>query len=75
MMKKEPHVLDIKKDKNYAWCQCNESEGQPFCDGSHAKTEHQPIVLNICQRKVATQIIPNGPFFPQKNDVVANKCT
>ena len=45
MIKKEPHVLDIKKDKNYAWCQCNESEGQPFCDGSHAKTEHQPIVF------------------------------
>ena len=45
MSKKEPHVLDIKKDKNYAWCQCNESEGQPFCDGSHAKTDHQPIVF------------------------------
>jgi len=43
--KNEPHVLDIKKDKNYAWCQCNESEGQPFCDGSHAKTDHQPIVF------------------------------
>ena len=40
MSKKEPHVLDIKKDKNYAWCQCNESEGQPFCDGSHEKTDH-----------------------------------
>ena len=33
--RKEPHVLDIKKDKNYAWCQCSESEGQPFCDGTH----------------------------------------
>ena len=30
--RKEPHVLDIKKDKNYAWCQCSESEGQPFCE-------------------------------------------
>tara|TARA_A100001015_G_scaffold251035_1_gene289777 strand:+ start:130 stop:270 length:141 start_codon:yes stop_codon:yes gene_type:complete len=37
--RKEPHVLDIKKDKNYAWCQCSESEGQPFCDGSHEKNE------------------------------------
>ena len=43
--KNEPHVLDIKKDKNYAWCQCNESEGQPFCDGRHSKTDHQPIVF------------------------------
>ena len=39
--KNEPHVLDIKKDKNYAWCQCNESEGQPFCDGSHTKINKQ----------------------------------
>ena len=37
--RKEPHVLDIKKDKNYAWCQCSESEGQPFCDGSHEDTD------------------------------------
>ena len=43
--RKEPHVLDIKKDKNYAWCQCSESEGQPFCDGSHEKTDHKPIVF------------------------------
>tara|TARA_B100000941_G_scaffold90565_1_gene62754 strand:- start:569 stop:796 length:228 start_codon:yes stop_codon:yes gene_type:complete len=42
---KEPHLLEIKKDKNYAWCQCSESEGQPFCDGSHKKTDYKPIVF------------------------------
>ena len=47
MSKKEPHVLDIKKDKNYAWCQCNESEGQPFCDGSHTKTRSSTNRLQI----------------------------
>ena len=50
-MKKEPHVLDIKKDKNYAWCQCAESDGQPFCDGSHTKTEHQPIMFKSDKSK------------------------
>ena len=52
MSKKEPHVLDIKKDKNYAWCQCNESEGQPFCDGSHEKLIiNQSFSNQILQKK------------------------
>jgi len=52
--KNKPHVIDIKKDKNYAWCQCNESEGQPFCDGSHSKTDHQPIVFKSDASKQVT---------------------
>ena len=49
MNKKEPHVLDIKKDKNYAWCECAESQTQPFCDGSHTKVNkrNENLVENL----------------------------
>ena len=35
--KKEPNLVTLKKDGNYAWCACSESSNQPFCDGSHNK--------------------------------------
>ena len=40
--KKEPNVVALKKDNNYAWCACSLSSNQPFCDGSHAKTDFKP---------------------------------
>ena len=51
--KKEPHSINIEKDKNYAWCQCNESTNQPFWDGSHTKTDHQPVVFKAEETKEA----------------------
>ena len=47
--KNEPNVVPIEKDKNYAWCACSESDNQPFCDGSHAKTDMQPAYLCGCK--------------------------
>ena len=35
-MKKQPYLVALEKGKNYAWCECAESQSQPFCDGSHA---------------------------------------
>ena len=51
--KNEPNVVPIEKDKNYAWCACSESDSQPFCDGSHAKTDMQPIVFKAEESKEA----------------------
>ena len=51
--KNEPNVVSIEKDKNYAWCACSESDNQPFCDGSHAKTDMQPIVFKAGESKEA----------------------
>ena len=31
------YLIDVKKGKKYAWCSCNLSNKQPFCDGSHKK--------------------------------------
>ena len=49
--KKEPNLVSIEKDKNYAWCACSESSNQPFCDGSHVKTDMQPVVFKAEESK------------------------
>ena len=53
MNKKRPNVVSLKKDGNYAWCTCSESKNQPFCDGSHAKTDMKPIVFKAEESKEA----------------------
>lgn len=47
----EPNPVSLDKDKNYAWCACAESDNQPFCDGSHAKTDIQPVVFKADESK------------------------
>ena len=51
--KKEPNVVALKKDGNYAWCACSLSSNQPFCDGSHAKTDLKPTVFKAEETKDA----------------------
>ena len=51
--KKEPNVVALKKDGNYAWCACSLSSNQPFCDGSHAKTDIKPTVFKAEETKDA----------------------
>ena len=48
-MKKQPYVVTLEKDKNYAWCECSESQTQPFCDGSHTKVNkrNENLVENL----------------------------
>lgn len=40
---KKPAKVDLEKGKNYLWCRCGRSAGQPFCDGSHRGTEITPL--------------------------------
>jgi CDGSH-type Zn-finger protein len=47
---KSPFVMTIKPG-TYKWCQCGESSNQPFCDGSHKKTEFTPMVEVIEEEK------------------------
>lgn len=38
----------------YDWCACGQSQGQPFCDGSHAGTELEPVHFSLgTSKKVA----------------------
>jgi CDGSH-type Zn-finger protein/mannose-6-phosphate isomerase-like protein (cupin superfamily) len=36
---------EIKAGKKYLWCSCGRSKTQPFCDGSHAGSGHQPLLF------------------------------
>lgn len=62
----QPDLVDLEADKKYAWCSCNRSSDQPFCNGSHAGTEKKPMVFSIKEgKKVALcrcKATKNPPF-------------
>ena len=41
---KAPYEIEMAEGKKYAWCACGHSENQPFCDGSHKGTGHNPVI-------------------------------
>ncbi|MDA3853615.1 MAG: CDGSH iron-sulfur domain-containing protein [Bacteroidales bacterium] len=42
---KGPIAVEIKKGEKKAWCSCGLSAKQPFCDGSHQKTDFKPLIF------------------------------
>jgi CDGSH-type Zn-finger protein/uncharacterized Fe-S cluster protein YjdI len=49
----KPVKVELKKDKNVAWCACGRSVNQPWCDGSHKSTSINPIVIKVEENKNA----------------------
>ena len=48
-----PFAIDVEDGKRYWWCACGRSAKQPFCDGSHAGTDFQPVAYTAdAARKV-----------------------
>lgn len=45
-----PAVLELEAG-TYYWCQCGESQNQPFCDESHAGTDFSPVKLELTEAK------------------------
>ena len=56
-MKNKPYLVKFEKDKNYAWCECAESNNKPFCDGSHNKVNEK--FDNIVETLVDINLISN----------------
>ena len=47
----KPYPEEIQTGSTYFWCACGRSAKQPFCDGSHADTEFQPIKIEPNESK------------------------
>jgi len=43
---KSPCVVNLEPG-TYWWCTCGRSANQPFCDGSHSKTDFSPMEVVI----------------------------
>jgi mannose-6-phosphate isomerase-like protein (cupin superfamily)/CDGSH-type Zn-finger protein len=44
---------ELKKGRRYLWCSCGRSRTQPFCDGSHAGTGFEPVLVKAqCDQEV-----------------------
>ncbi|MBV8978340.1 MAG: CDGSH iron-sulfur domain-containing protein [Alphaproteobacteria bacterium] len=39
------YYFEVQAGRRYFWCACGRSATQPFCDGSHAGTEFQPVLF------------------------------
>ncbi len=39
------HLVQVEAGQTYYWCACGRSGRQPFCDGSHAGTQREPIAF------------------------------
>lgn len=50
---KAPKLIELEKDKVYAWCACGKSSKQPFCDGSHQGSSFAPKVFKAEEIKMA----------------------
>ncbi len=40
---KSPFAVVVEAGKDYYWCSCGKSKGQPFCDGSHKGSPFSPL--------------------------------
>lgn len=38
-----PYQVDLEEGRSYFFCTCGQSKRQPFCDGSHKDTGHEPL--------------------------------
>ena len=43
---KQPCIVNLEPG-TYYWCSCGHSQTQPFCDGSHAGTDFEPLKFTV----------------------------
>jgi CDGSH-type Zn-finger protein len=69
-----PYQVDLEEGKQYAYCRCGRSQKQPFCDGSHKGTGHEPMrftapstgTFNLCGCKATD----DEPFCDGSHNVL-----
>lgn len=44
---KEPIAVQLEEGRDYYFCACGGSKGQPFCDGSHKGTAFSPKLFKV----------------------------
>ena len=47
---RKPAVLELEAG-TYYWCQCGQSQNQPFCDGAHQGTDFTPLAFEQVEKK------------------------
>jgi len=45
MPQRGPYIVEVEAGQQYLWCSCGRSANQPWCDGSHAGTDFEPIAF------------------------------
>ena len=46
-----PMPIEVEAGKTYFWCACGKSASQPFCDGSHAGSQFDPVKWTAVETK------------------------
>lgn len=49
----QPVMIELEKNKRYAWCSCGYSEKQPFCNGAHKNEGGIPMIFSVDEEKKA----------------------
>lgn len=44
-----PAMLELEPG-DYLWCACGRSKTQPFCDGSHAGSDFEPVRFSVTRK-------------------------
>ena len=55
-----PYQVELEAGKRYAWCRCGRSQKQPFCDGSHAGTDIEPLMFTAERTETALTLRLQG---------------